>query len=320
MPTNNTGTLSGRIVIQTALGLLKVKFPALNRISTDFTSGKVPLFGQDIVSRIPGVPAVRTKTKGQPYVSSDTNMTDVVVQVNTHSYVQVEFDQQDLASTERNLLREQAEPIVVALGNSFMDALHANITPGNFPNEVVCPVIDTSRKTLVQLQSALNGRNVSDVNRLAVLNLPAYTVLEDDDSMVRYDSRGSGESITTGKLMPTAGFEDIDYYNSLPGTNGLLGYAVNNEALVVVARVPNDIATQNPDIPIPGRQYVVTDKRTGLSVLVTEYVDLNYGVVKSRVEWMFGTAIGNAKCLERLVSAPTGVANTVVDATYGVNF
>jgi len=100
-------------------------------------------------------------------------------------------------------------------------------------------------------------------------------------------------AIKLGKLPDVAGLGLAEYPN-LPANAALLvAFAGSSDSTVYAHRVPRDPREVIPGLPIPGNVGIVTEPRTGLSVMVVEYVDLSTLTVTTKLLWMYGTAVGN---------------------------
>jgi hypothetical protein len=79
---------------------------------------------------------------------------------------------------------------------------------------------------------------------------------------------------------------------NLPTTGSMVGFAMHPRALALATRVPNDYTAA-----LPGSNYgnvsQVTDPDTGITVMVTQYVDHNAGTSNYRVAVMYGVAVGD---------------------------
>ncbi len=109
-------------------------------------------------------------------------------------------------------------------------------------------------------------------------------------------------AIMKGELPEVAGF-GIEEYPNLPANGAsLVGVVGTPDSTVYAQRVPRDPREVIPGLPIPGNVGVVTEPRTGLSVQVVEYVDLNTLNITTKLLWMYGTAVGNTNNLELVES------------------
>ncbi len=297
---NALGELAGDLVTQRSLALLKLTFPVLKNISTNFTEENAA-YGQTIKTRLRAIPAVTAYDPVNGYAASDVTDTDVPVVINNHNAVQIKYTANDLASTARDLFGEQVEGCHYSLGKSLVDALYALITVGNYANGTVQASAGFGRPTLITVAEALFGRSVAAARRTCLLNPTYFGQLSQDASLVSLAAFQKPEMLTDYMLPPVAGF-DVQQAVNLPGTGNLGGAAFTPDAMAMAVRVPNDYTTVLPGAS-NGNVSVVTNPDTGFTVQLVQYVDHNHGTANWRIAFMFGVAVGNAASLQRITSA-----------------
>jgi hypothetical protein len=300
---NSLGTLSGTLVAQRSLGLLKLRFPILSRITRDF-SNQSAQFNQSIMTRVRAIPAVSTYVPGTGFVATAATDTDVPVAMSSHVYSQITYNANELASTARDLFGEQAEGCSYAIGKYVVDAIYALITPTNFSlgaQKTVQAVAGFNRVTAQAMCKAMNLRGIGPDARTILLNPDYYMQLGQDASVVAYDQFNGGNLICNNVLPSVGGFTPVEAVN-LPTASNLVGFGLSPDALIVAARVPSDY-TQAQSGSNYGTVSTVSDPDTGLSTMLTQYVDHNGGTSNYRVSLMFGTAVGNTVVGQLLTSA-----------------
>jgi hypothetical protein len=297
---NSLGSLAGDLILQSALPLLKLQFPMLGMISTDFSAENVS-FNQAVKSRIRTIPTVTDYNSVTGYATSDAGTTDVPVTIDAHKAVQIAFNANEVASTSRDLFSEQVEGISYALGKVLVDALYANITAGNFANSTTTALVNMDRKALVKLAKALGGRGVAGLGRFILLNQDYYEALANDTTILNLAAYQKSELIT-GYTLPTIHtLQPVEAVN-LPTTGNLTGFAGGPDSLVIATRLPNDYTTALPGAN-NGAVSTITNADTGISLAVTQFVDHTLGRAVWRAALMFGTAKGQAASGQRLISA-----------------
>jgi len=300
---NSLGTIAGDLVVQRALTLLKLSFPALSAISTDFSDENVK-FGQEVVSRIRTIPEVANYVPGTGYATQNAVTTDVSVTINNHKGVPIIFNANELASTSRDLFGEQAEGAHYALGKVLMDAVYALITPTNFENETVSAAADFNRSKVSSMATALFMRGVPGMGRFLILSPTYFDKLGNDAAIVSYAAFQRPEIITEYMLPRVSGFQPYAGY-TLPTDDNLVGFAGTPDSLVVATRVPGDY-TSGVGVSNNGSVSVVTNPDTGISVQLVKYVEHAKAESAWRVALMFGVAKGQTNSGQRLVSEATG--------------
>ena len=295
-PTNTLGTLASAVIIQRALALVNTKRPLLKHISTDLSDDAVK-YGQSVISRLKSLPSVQNFGSGP----SATTTTDVPVTINQFKEIHVAFSAQDLSSTDRNLIDEQAEPIATAFANYVVDAIAALYTPTNFTNKTVVASGWTRANTVVPLRGALVGRGVPG-DLFASLNESVYSSLLVDPMIVSVLNNRDQDTIKSGVITPVDGF-GLSEYPLLPTANNLVGFAGAADATVIATRLPRDPREVLPNAPFPGNLGIVKDPTTGLSVMVREYIDPVDLSAHAAICWMMGVAVGNANNGQLLTTA-----------------
>jgi hypothetical protein len=312
---NNFGTLATATIVQEALALVFTKRPILNNISMGFTDrngSPIAAFNQPVITRTLGIPTVTAAGAA----ASFRNDNDVSVTLNQYKQLRYDFAATEYSATNRDLIREAAEPMAVAMANFMVDQIAALWTVANFPvrtgADAVANGVQNNRivvgagwdySHLVKVRADVNKAGVPDYKRFYVGNSDVYASLLNDQRIVAalYNPDNS-LAIKTGKLPTVAGF-DLAEYPNLPanGTN-LVGFAGSPDSTVYASRVPRDPREVIPGLPIPGNIGVVTEPRTGLSVMVVESVNIDTLAVTTKLLWMYGTAVGNANNADLICS------------------
>ena len=310
---NSLGTLNGTIVAQRVLEFLRLMFPALTRIASNYSDDRL-LFNQTLVTRVPVVGSANDYDQANGYVSQNSNTVDVPIKIDHHKHVSISFNDQEVSSTNRNLIDEQAAPAAYALGLDLFTYVFGLVTGANIPNEFVTATANYARPTVTTINGILNKRGVSPLGRFGLVSSAAYANLADDITIVGNQNNPTSNTIATGVLTNVHGVDIIElpFMNSATAEK-LNGFFGNKSALAVATCVPKDPGQVLPGLPIPGRIYTVTDALTGMTIMVREFYDMGKGKYQYTLTWMYGAAIGIAKAGERVVTAATAIDGTVVD-------
>jgi hypothetical protein len=292
---NTLGTLSSSLILQEALSLVFTQRPELRMISKDLQPTNAKL-NQTVISRTFAVPSVGDFPNG---VQNKVD-TDVPVTLNRFKQVGYEFTATELNSTDRNLIRESAQPLAIAMGNAIIDSVAALYTSGNYTNATTdaSPGYDT----LVTLRKALVSRGCQGP-RWGLVNPDVYAALLNDPLCNRQYKDQGADPIADGLLPNIAGFTSLFEYPALPTTGNLTGFFGTAESVVLATRVPTDPREVLPMAPATANAEVITDPRSGFSVLAVEKVDYDNLSAKVYMAWIYGVAVGNATCGQRLISA-----------------
>jgi len=312
---NTLGTLATATIVQEALALIFTKRPVLNSISMGFTDrngSPIAAFNQSVITRTLGIPTV------QNFGGTISARGDVDVNVTLDQFKEVgySYTPQEYSGTNRDLIREAADPLAIALANHMVDAIASIWTIGNFPTRTGADAVangSTVTKTvlgagwsyphLTDVRKTLNQSGVPDAGRFYVGNSNVYGSLLTDLRIVGFlNNQSNGDAIKTGKLPDVAGF-GLAEYPGLPSTGNLCAFSGTKDSTVYAHRVPRDPREVIPGLPIPGNMGYVTEPRTGLTVMVLEYIDLATLNIVTKLIWMYGKAVGNANNGQLIVTA-----------------
>ncbi len=300
---NSLGTLSGSLIAQQSLSLLKADLPALNVFSNDFSNTAAKL-NQQILSRVRTVPSVQSYSTSAGYVKSDVTDVDVPLTISAHRYVQFDYNANELASTSRNLFGEQAEGAIYGLAKDVVDSVLALVTVGNFSTSGGASVVaigSFNRASVIAQRVALRKRKVPTKGTVAILNEDYFGALSVDPTIVSLATFQKPEIITDYVLPNVGGFRVVGYVD-LPTTGNLAGYFATKEALVIATRLPYDYVDAQLGSNY-GAVSQVTDPDTGLSIMLTQYVNHDAGASRFRVALMSGVAVGDIKRAQLITSA-----------------
>jgi hypothetical protein len=312
--TNTLGTLATATIVQEALALVFTKRPILNSISMGFTDSNgspIAAYNQSVITRIHSIPTVNN------FGSSASNRADTDVSVTLDNFKEVfySYTVTEYSSTDRNLVREAAEPLAVAVANHMVDAIAATWTTTNFPTRTGADAVangSTATTTtlangwdydhLLDVRKTLNKSGVPDSSRFYVGNSDVYGALLSDLRIVAaLNNTANGGAITSGKLPVVANF-GLDEYPGLPTTGNMVAFSGTKDSTVYAHRVPRDPRELLPSASFPGNLGIVTEPRTGLSVMVMEWIGTDL-TVNTKLIWMYGTDVGNPNNGQLVISA-----------------
>jgi len=308
----NLGTLSGTLVTQRTLELLKFTFPALTMFTTDF-SDEPAKFNQTVMTRTITVPAVVSYNTSTGWAAQTAASTDVPVTIDSHRGVPIKFNENLLASTVRRLFDEFAPAQAYALAKDMMDDLYSNITDANFTHNSVITTASFNRASVVDVgvQQDLLGVPSGMGQRTMLLYPTVFGNLEKDTVLMQLAQFQRPDLITNpagpNNVSLVIKVEDYQVVKApnLPTNNGnVTGFAGAKSALCIAARVPNDYTSFAPGVS-NGNVQVVTDPDLGLSVMLVQYVDHDLGTGNQRIALMYGTNAGQGNA-GYLIKAASG--------------
>jgi hypothetical protein len=253
-------------------------------------------YNQTVNTRTIAVPTVVTYNTTTGYASSDVTDTDIPVVINAHKAVQIQFNANDLASTDRDLFGEHAEAMQYALAKEMCDAIYALFTAANYTNAGIVQSNATwARTTVIKFAGALSDLGVPDFMRTLILIGAAYDKLAEDTTIVSVlnnaDARGV---ITSGVLPEIHGFLPVRAPN-LPSTGNMNAFGLFANAVGMAARLPNDYTKAFPGADGGGTVRVVTNAKNGMSLAQVQFINHTLGAAYSRYAWMYGVAKGDIK-------------------------
>lgn len=292
---NSLGTLSGALILQEALDLTFAKRPALGLISKGFREldGSVDnaLMGQNVVTRIKSLQAVNNFGTGAGNVTD----TDVTVTLSNMKEIHVAFTAAQINSTNRDLIREVAEPIAVTLGNYIIDSVATLWNTTNFSKHVSTTYTRAGLTLpLAQLMDGTSDANaIPQENRFAVLNgTPYYGLLNDPLIVAAFNNPANLEAIRTGKLPEVDGIM-LDKYPTLGAASiSRYGFAGTPDSTVYAARAPKNPTEIIANLTFPGI-FDYVEAQNGFRVAVQQWIDPQTLAVNNRLVWLDGYAVGN---------------------------
>lgn len=315
---NALGELAGDLILRTALELVFTKRPMLRNISTGFrdldSQAVTANFNQKVVTRVRTVATVNNFGSG----AVDTAFTDISVTLSLFKEVHYAFTPQQYSATARDLVEETAEPLAVAIANNIVDTVAALWTPANYPGGTALfqpgagpaptPTIVGAgwsyTNTLIPIRNVMSKRGVPDWGWFFACNSDVYgSLLTDALVVAALNNPDNQHAIMQGRLPKVANM-GIEEYPSLPNNGvNVIGFAGSPDSVVYAARVPKDPREVLPNAPFPGNLGVITEPKTGFSVMVTQWIDPATLICNNRLVWMAGFAVGNPNNGQVLTSA-----------------
>jgi len=297
---NNLGTITPILVAQEALPILTDNFPFIGSFCTDFSSQNA-LFNQTIYTRLPQLQPVASYDLNNGYVPATGTLTDVPVTINNHRHASVAFNDQELSSTNLNLVQQFASSLAFQVGNDMMSGIVSLFTTGNYSNSVSIPTgsLITRANGILGAKKTLDTAKVPGNDRVFINSPQTEYELLQDESLVKLTWGAAG--VGDDGLPEVHGF-DFGTYSSLgtfytPGN--LIAVAAQRAAVVVAARAP-ELPSEALDVPVPGKITNVVDPRTGFTIQVREFYDIGKGKLQVTYVWMYGCAVGSSANLVRI--------------------
>ena len=313
------GTLSGLLlVLQRNLGFLKNRLIGVDQITTDFRNEPCG-YNQWARTRYFTVPTVydytaptftSTTPSSTETAKSAAGVVDVDVLINKNKRVWVPIDTAVLSGTVRNLFQEQKAPGIYALAEQMNSDLITNIISGNLNAGGTTVTFTTVAATLaladakdVQTWVPAVGlkadiAKMGDMGRYMFLHSSYWRAMQSDKNFAQLQAianASKGQNPLAGDLDSPFGF---DFHQSqLMKDNAdytaatTLGFCGTRESLILVGRVPQDY-TQAIEAPATATIQIITEPETGLSIMVSQFVNNSLETANLRLAIMYGTGIG----------------------------
>jgi hypothetical protein len=295
MPNDIAGT-PGQLIARRALETLLESFPVLRLFSADF-SAEQGLFGQTIQCQIPvAFSAADDYDTTDGYEPQDVDTVDCPVVLNQHKHVTYCFNDQEVNSTNVDLVERFARNAAHAIGLSMLTEIFKLITTTNYTNESAVISTDFFSGSLVAVNSKLTTRKVPSLGRFGMLNSDYIAELFGDAQVVA-NPGDARDTLHTGQLGRIHGINVFEYPALPNNSENLVGFVCTPESILLATRIPQ--------IPVnaPGDISVVVEPNSGIGLQVRQWYDFKLGKTFRTFTLMFGVAKGNVDCLERIVSA-----------------
>jgi hypothetical protein len=184
------------------------------------------------------------------------------------------------------------ETAAIALSQKCMTEINSLVTAANYSSNTVTGVA-LGYAEVVAAQKTLDDAKAPD-KRALVLNNTYISDLRSDASIIAAFQLGANV-ISTGSLGTIAGAQVYQFSNLSGNSENLSGFLCGADAIAC--------ATALPFNEIPGADVSqATDPATGLSVQVM-IIQEQSGYLNVTATLLFGTAVGRATSLRRLLSA-----------------
>lgn len=308
---NDFGATNGRLLGQKILGNLKT-LPVLANISCNFGAilpgGARANFGQEVsVPLVTAVAAADYDRAAGGYVASDSTDTNASVTVDQHKHVTREITVEEAFTFGENVLDRQAELDANTIGNAMVQALTGLVKNNAIPTatqQTVKAVGSFDSSAVIDINTALDDRDVTDVGRFGVLNSSYHGALRKDPSVVSANINPGSTAVQSGKITTVDGVDFIKF-PGLPGNSeNLTGFVSAQDGLAIATIIPAlDKLAGFADIPKDAYIEVITEPESGLQILLVEKMDSDLGVVTRSYRIMFGVGIGNALNVQKIASA-----------------
>ena len=296
---NSITGINDDIISQGVLDGFVAALLPLQAFTVSFNADAAKRGDQISIPRISAADAAVTKVAGADYVIQDLDSDAVQITLGQPVYVSGSLTDVEVASSSVLNLEIYGKQKGAQLGKKVVQDIMANITLANFGAAGFTGAASAfDVDAAIDLATLCDTANMPEDMRGLVLKETYYSNLLKDQSVTVLQAYGSTGPLQDGKMPRLAGF---DLYKStlIPGNGeNLVGFAVHPSALAVAIRY---LAPQEGNGYI--RAEALTDAATGITIGVREWYDQDSGTKKKVWECCYGSAVGIAAGIKRLVSA-----------------
>lgn len=275
------------IVAQSALGRLKSFLNVAKRVSrdSDWTTATV---GQTINVPKRGAVVANDKTAGDTFTKQNPTATSVSVSLDTHKEATFTIDDVTKVLENQNTLMGYGEDGAIAIAEAIetdLLDLHPSITNTETFDNTSEATVESS---MLNIRKFFVDQKVPMTEpRYMVVSPTVYNELLDTDKFSRYDARGTGEQITSGRLINAYGLEIFE--SQLIPTSGS-PVAYHN-----IAFTRNGLILASRPLPVPqgfgGSYAVINDEDLGLSLRSMFWYNADIGAHQLTLDVLYGVAI-----------------------------
>lgn len=294
---NTLGTTNANVIAQRALEILVADYSFLRSGVTDFSDEAAKYGASVFTSRLSALTAANY-SQSTGYAAAAVTQTDVSITLDKFKHVSYSVDDQERTSSNVNLIERFAGAAAHAIGLQMVGDLLALVTSASYTNALTVASTAFNYRSVVSAGAVLNGLNSPVNGRYCVLAPLYYGALMNDTTVVA-NPQITGDIVRAGGIGKVAGF-DVNQYSAIPSNSITLGgFFAQQEALLIAARVP-EVPT---GVPIPGDISIVTEPRTGLSVMVRESYNITLGTLQRTYALIYGVKAGEPNSLVRINGA-----------------
>ena len=287
-------TLTSPQVLMDIIGTFRKRFPALNRMGTDFRGAPLKL-NQQYIAHIPGLPTTSTYDTTTGYANGANSarglLTDVPVTVDQHPTCPLKWLHLDQIKDVKNRYEEVIGNAGYSLAKGMIDNICAGFNTRNFSREVVSTVANFDYDVLQEITGSLNGVGAAPSGRVLIVNTPVANVLATDARMISKDYAGqllNGEGYRIWENV--GGFALIMEYPDLPSNNAtaLTGVTGANSGDVMTS-AGHGLQTGDPVTFISGTSF--TGLTAGTRYFAIKLTDDTFQVATTYANAIAGTEV-----------------------------
>lgn len=217
-------TLTSTEILSDVIKAFAKRFPALNRMGTDFRAERLKL-NQTYIAHIAGMPSVSTYSTSTGYANGAVEarglLTDVPITVSNHPTCPLKWLHLDSIKDNKQEYDEVIGNAGYVMAKSVVDSLLADANARNFSQEYGIATADADYDLLTALTGQLNTVGAASLGRTLLVSTAVANVLAADSRMISKDYAGQligGDGYR--RWVNVGGFAEIIEYPDLPSNNG----------------------------------------------------------------------------------------------------
>lgn len=306
---NDYGNTNGRLLGQMILANL-VTLPVLANISSNWggvQNGQRVKFGQEVSVPLVTSVGIQDYDADNGYVASDSADSNAVLTIDKHKHVTRNVNVEEAYSYDEAVLARSAAIDANDLAKSVITDLLALVQDADIPSatqQTVQAVGGFGHETVVDANTKLDDRDVTEVGRFGILNAQYHGALRKDALVAGSNTNAGSDSVRTGVITNVDGV-DYSKFAKLPGNGeNLVGLTATMDALAVATILPDLAFLKDAvGVPLDAAIEVITDAKSGLSLLLVEKMDSTLGTITRSFRLMYGVGLGNTANIEKFASA-----------------
>ena len=296
---NSITGINDDIISQGVLDGFVAAILPLSVFSTSFSADAARRGDKISIPRVGAQDAAVTKSAGADYTIQDLDSDAAQITLGEPVYVSGGLSDVEVASSSVLSLELYGKQKGFQLGKKVFQTILADVTLANFGAAGFTGAASAfDVDAVVDLSTLCDTANMPEDMRALVVKETYFANLLKDSSINTFQQYGSTDPLHNNRIPRLAGF-DVHKSTVIPGNGeNLVGFAGHPSALAVAIRY---LAPQAGNMYI--RAEAITDATTGITIGVREWYDQDSGVKKKVWECCFGSAVGIAGGLKRIVSA-----------------
>lgn len=249
------------------------------------------------VLTVPNQDAAATFSASTGYQMQDADATGVDVSLNQHVYCSWALTDSEIANAPQVEVETFAKQKGFQLAKKVFQTVLAGLTSANYGTSALVHDHQIDADDIAELRGVIGALNWPEDQRALVLPSTYLANLFKDAALQNASALGDTSVIRDGVLRRVLGF-NVYESNLVPNNNEhIAGFVARPEGMLVAMRYLQPAAEANI---IEAR--AVTDPATGMTFGLRRWYNPDFGQVRSVIECVFGSAVGNNTALKAVRS------------------